>query len=94
MRIHLTNVLDSLTGDDLGQPVWSIADQGPPFRGLDVFEYHHAPIFFGREDEIVSIRTRLREQACRGCAFVLISGPSGSGKSSLARAGVLPDVCH
>ncbi|MGO9468306.1 MAG: SUMF1/EgtB/PvdO family nonheme iron enzyme [Isosphaeraceae bacterium] len=93
LRTHLTELLDSLTGDDLGQPVWSIADQGPPFRGLEVFEYHHAPIFFGREDEVVTIRTRLREQACRGCAFVLISGPSGSGKSSLARAGVLPDVC-
>ncbi len=94
LRSHLTKLLDSLTGDDLGQPVWSIADQGPPFRGLEVFEYRHAPIFFGREDEIVTIRTRLREQACRGCAFVLISGPSGSGKSSLARAGVLPDVCN
>ncbi len=94
LRIHLTNVLDSLTGEELGQPVWNIADQGPPFRGLEVFEYHHAPIFFGREDEIVSIRRGLREQACRGCAFVLISGPSGSGKSSLARAGVLPDVCN
>ena len=93
LRIHLTSLLDLLTGEQLGQPVWSIADRGLPFRGLEVFEYHHAPIFFGREDEIVSIRTRLREQACRGCAFVLISGPSGSGKSSLARAGVLPDVC-
>lgn len=94
LRVHLTNELDALTGDELGHPVWSIADHGPPFRGLEVFEYHHAPIFFGREDDIVSIRTRLREQACRGCAFVLISGPSGSGKSSLARAGVLPDVCN
>ena len=94
LRTHLTNLLDSLAGDDLAEPAWSIADDGPPFRGLDVFEYAHAPIFFGREDEIVSIRTRLREQACRGRAFVLISGPSGSGKSSLARAGVLPDICQ
>jgi formylglycine-generating enzyme required for sulfatase activity len=94
LRIHLTNLLDSMAGEAMGEPVWSIADQGPPFRGLDAFEYQHASIFFGREDEIVSIRTRLREQACSGCAFVLISGPSGSGKSSLARAGVLPDVCN
>lgn len=94
LRIHLTSFLDALAGNEMDEPVWSIPDQGPPFRGLDVFEYDHAPIFFGREDEIVSIRTRLREQACKGCAFVLISGPSGSGKSSLARAGVLPDICN
>ncbi len=94
LRIHLTALLDPLAGDDLDEPVWDIAANGPPFRGLDVFEVEHAPVFFGREDEIVTIRTRLREQACRGCAFVLISGASGSGKSSLARAGVLPDICN
>lgn len=94
LREHLTILLDKWVGDEMAQPVWNIADQGPPFRGLDVFEYRHAPIFFGREDEIVSIRTLLCEQARRGCAFVLISGPSGSGKSSLAWAGVLPVVCN
>lgn len=94
LRVHLTNFLDPLAGDGLRDPVWNITEQGPPFRGLESFEYEHAPIFFGREDEIVSIRTILREQACHGCGFVLISGPSGSGKSSLARAGVLPDVCQ
>lgn len=94
LRIHLTNLLDSMVGNELSETVWNIDEQGPPFRGLDVFEFEDAPIFFGREDEIVSIRQRLREQAQRGKAFVLISGPSGSGKSSLARAGVLPDVCR
>lgn len=94
LRIHLTNLLDSLAGENSGEPVWIIEDKGPPFRGLGVFEFEHAPVFFGREDEVVTIRTRLREQACRGCAFVLISGASGSGKSSLARAGLLPDICN
>ena len=46
----------------------------------------------GEEDEVVAIRQILREQARRGCAFVLITGASGSGKSSLARAGVLPAI--
>ncbi len=94
LRTHLTGLLESLCGSQLEKPVWDIAEQGPPFRGLDTFEFEHSPVFFGREDEIVAIRNRLREQACRGCAFLLISGPSGTGKSSLARAGVLPDICH
>lgn len=61
LRTHLTNFLDPLVDDDQGRTIWSIADQGPPFRGLDVFEPEHAAIFFGREDEIVAIRSLLRE---------------------------------
>ncbi|HMO15164.1 MAG TPA: PQQ-binding-like beta-propeller repeat protein [Pirellulaceae bacterium] len=94
LRTHLTHLLDSMVGEELPEPVWNVAENGPPFRGLDAFDFGDASIFFGREDEIVSIRQRLREQACRGKAFVLITGPSGSGKSSLARAGVLPDICR
>jgi hypothetical protein len=93
LRIHLTNFLDTAIESFEAQAIWNIADQGPPFRGLSVFEFEHSPIFFGREDEIVAIRAQLREQAKNGCPFVLISGASGSGKSSLARAGLLPDIC-
>ena len=49
----------------------------------------HAPIYFGREQAICDVQLALREQSRNGCAFVLIVGASGSGKSSLARAGVL-----
>jgi hypothetical protein len=92
LRRHLEELLDALAGGDLPNPVWDIAEKGPPFLGLDAFEFKHAPVFFGREDEIVAVRQLLREQARRGCAFVLITGASGSGKSSLVRAGVLPAV--
>lgn len=92
-RDHLTKLLESLTGQSAARPFWDSVEQGPPFRGLQNFENEHAGIFFGREDEIVAIRSQLREQACRNCAFLLISGGSGSGKSSLARAGVMPDIC-
>lgn len=92
LRTHLTNLLESTYGVELARPYWNVDELGPPFRGLDVFEFEHAPVFFGREDELVAIRNQLRDQACRGCAFLLISGASGSGKSSLARAGVLPDI--
>jgi formylglycine-generating enzyme required for sulfatase activity len=93
LRTHLSALLETMCSDASEKLYWDPSEKGPPFRGLDVFEFEHSPIFFGREDEIVAIRSQLREQACRGCAFLLISGPSGSGKSSLVRAGVLPDVC-
>ncbi|MFM7843091.1 MAG: AAA family ATPase, partial [Planctomycetota bacterium] len=93
LRTHLTTLLESMCGEANQRVFWDPAQQGPPFRGLEVFEFEHSPIFFGREDEIIAIRSHLKEQASRGCAFLLISGASGSGKSSLARAGVLPDIC-
>ncbi|MFU8896112.1 MAG: tetratricopeptide repeat protein [Gammaproteobacteria bacterium] len=67
--------------------VWK---KGSPFRGLQSFDYEHAPIFFGRTKAIGDVLDLLRRQATAGRAFVLILGMSGGGKSSLARAGVLP----
>ncbi|MEW5803389.1 MAG: WD40 repeat domain-containing protein [bacterium] len=61
-----------------------------PFRGLRIFDYQHAPIFFGRTHAIDGVLTALRKQAIEGRAFVLVLGMSGGGKSSLVRAGVLP----
>jgi tetratricopeptide (TPR) repeat protein len=63
---------------------------GSPFRGLDVFEFEHAPIFFGRTQGVVDALTALRTNAAARHAFLLIVGVSGGGKSSLMRAGVLP----
>jgi len=92
VRVHLAELLDGVAGEGGGDPLWDVVEKGPPFLGLAAYQFDHAAIFFGREDEIVGIRQALRAQACRGCAFVLISGASGSGKSSLARAGVLPAI--
>lgn len=63
----------------------------PPFRGLSLFDVQHAPIFFGRSKATGEVLAGLRARAADpGSAFLLILGMSGSGKSSLARAGVLP----
>jgi len=63
---------------------------GSPFRGLQPFDAEHAAVFFGRSGATAQILQSLRAQADAGCGFVLCIGPSGGGKTSLIRAGVLP----
>ncbi|MDX3639232.1 helix-turn-helix domain-containing protein [Streptomyces sp. MB09-02B] len=57
----------------------------PPYRGLARFEPGDRELFFGR-DRMVD---ELRELAC-GSPFAVVFGASGSGKSSLLRAGLIP----
>jgi conflict system STAND superfamily ATPase len=64
-------------------PIWDRALKGSPFRGLAAFEASHAPVFFGREAAIVRATAKLRT-----APFLLLIGASGSGKSSLMRAGI------
>jgi tetratricopeptide (TPR) repeat protein len=70
------------------QPVWP----GSPFRGLRPFELEHRRVFFGRGRAREEAVARLKVAAARNCAFLLIHGRSGAGKSSLARAGLLGDL--
>ena len=66
-------------------PHWDRKLKGSPFRGLAAFEASHSAVFFGRESAIARAIAKLRQ-----APFLLIIGASGSGKSSLLRAGLVP----
>ena len=62
-----------------------------PYRGLEFFDAAHARFFFGREAMTEWLLTALRRTpAGAESRFLAVLGPSGSGKSSLARAGLIP----
>jgi len=95
LEAHLTRIVERSLGVlELARSATKAWHKGSPFRGLETFGPEHAPIFFGRTAAIASVLMKLRRQAERGAAFVLIMGMSGGGKSSLARAGVLPLMLH
>ena len=56
-----------------------------PYPGLRPFASHEADLFFGRETHTDRLLEILKREH-----FLAIVGPSGSGKSSLMRAGLLP----
>ncbi|HEX7183928.1 MAG TPA: TIR domain-containing protein [Thermoanaerobaculia bacterium] len=57
----------------------------PPYRGLAVFQEEDAGLFFGREGEVQRLVEKLKP-----ARFLAVVAPSGSGKSSLVRAGLIP----
>ena len=58
-----------------------------PYPGLRPFREGEQPIFFGRDNQIDEILSRLRESH-----VAAVVGGSGSGKSSLIKAGVIPEL--
>lgn len=63
-------------------PFAKVALEREPFVGLQSFTSRKVHLFFGREQEIDELVTLLQETP-----FVLVTGDSGSGKSSLVLAG-------
>ncbi|HBP54945.1 MAG TPA: hypothetical protein DD687_03225, partial [Verrucomicrobiales bacterium] len=58
-----------------------------PFPGIRPFDVQEKYLFFGREDQTAELLTRLRKTR-----FLAVVGSSGSGKSSLVRAGLIPEL--
>jgi WD40 repeat protein len=61
-----------------------------PYRSLDYFAEEHAPYFFGRGRVVDRLLASLRAQP----RFLALLGPSGSGKSSVLRAGLMARLRH
>jgi WD40 repeat protein len=60
-----------------------------PYRGLESFDAEHAGFYFGREGDTLRVLEKLKASR-----FVAVIGASGSGKSSLVRAGVVPALAR
>ena len=59
-------------------------DGRSPYKGLDYFEEEDAELFFGRDKLVDDLVDRVKQSRT-----VFVTGPSGSGKSSLVRAGLI-----
>ena len=91
-RTELRELEHELAADvvDLHTLRGRVAQPGPvqtacPFKGLQPFDVDDAELFFGRERLVAELVARLP-----GTSLLGVIGPSGSGKSSVVRAGLLP----
>ncbi len=90
---QLRRELERIALQDQGGFAWPPPnDPGrSPFPGLMVFEVEDAPVFFGRDSDWRTVIERLNTRRVQGgTPLLVLLGASGSGKSSLLRAGVLP----
>ncbi len=88
VETQLHKLLDERKGAEGRRIVWKAS----PFRGLKPFEFEHHAIFFGRDQAKRYLLKKLAKQVERGIAFVMVQAMSGSGKSSLVKAGLLPQL--
>jgi ABC-type multidrug transport system fused ATPase/permease subunit len=64
----------------------------PTYKGLLYFDENDAEWFFEREALTAQLLAHLNAQITSGRRFLAIVGASGSGKSSVARAGLMPEL--
>ncbi len=89
--IHCARQLGLLAGVDQEEDHAPPGDN--PYKGLDAFQQQDAHVFFGRETLIERLLARLNQNGSTP-RFLAVVGPSGSGKSSVVRAGLIPALEH
>jgi WD40 repeat protein len=89
----LARELSALALHDRGGFPWD--SNRSPYPGLLCFDQEDAAIYFGRDPDIRELIEQLQVLRIHGEARLLVLlGASGSGKSSLLRAGVLPRLAR
>ncbi len=83
---QVTVLLDKIRTEHQSKPF----DGHSPYIGLASFQERDADKFFGRETLTAELVTRVGTSAASNARAVFVAGPSGSGKSSLVRAGLVP----
>jgi formylglycine-generating enzyme required for sulfatase activity/energy-coupling factor transporter ATP-binding protein EcfA2 len=74
-------------GEDLLERIRETFAAINPYKGLAYFREEDAAFFFGRDQAIATLQAKLRD-----LNFIAVVGASGSGKSSLVRAGLIPQL--
>jgi WD40 repeat protein/energy-coupling factor transporter ATP-binding protein EcfA2 len=69
---------------------WDVRTKGSPYPGLVPYDSTYKAVFFGRALATANAVEELKIAAGREAPVLLVIGPSGSGKSSLVRAGLMP----
>lgn len=74
-----------------GNHASAAGDAPSPYRGLEPFHVPDAAVFFGREGIVEDLVSAVHERASdeQGTRLIMLVGPSGSGKSSVLRAGLV-----
>jgi tetratricopeptide (TPR) repeat protein len=72
--------------------IWDRTVKGTPFPGLQPYDSQREIVFFGRYLDTRHAIEHLREAGEDGLPFLLLIGASDAGKSSLMRAGILPQL--
>ncbi|RJE70831.1 hypothetical protein BGP78_04450 [Pseudoalteromonas sp. MSK9-3] len=82
---HISQAIQTLLSHDFDG---SVVAEALTFKGLCSFDPYDAFYFFGREKQIADLHTLYNEKP----SLIKVHGVSGSGKSSLIKAGLLPTL--
>ncbi len=82
---ELVVALEAVLAAPAGAAILEGVEERSPYPGLSSFTEKDAAHFFGREEEVKALWQRLQ-----GRKVLAVIGPSGAGKTSFVRAGVIP----